>query len=52
VVLAQRSIVDIPTALLALVTGFLLWKFKTLKEPAIVIAAALIGLAVYPLMHS
>jgi chromate transporter len=51
VVLAQRSIVDIPTALLALVTGFLLWKFKTLKEPAIVIAAALIGLAVYPLMH-
>jgi chromate transporter len=51
VVLAQRSIVDIPTALLALVTGFLLWKFKTLKEPIIVIAAALIGLAVYPLMH-
>ena len=51
VVLAQRSIVDIPTALLALVTGFLLWKFKTLKEPIIVIAAALIGLTVYPLMH-
>ena len=51
VVLAQRSIVDIPTALLALMTGFILWKFKTLKEPIIVIAAALIGLAVYPLMH-
>lgn len=51
VVLAQRSIVDIPTALLALVTGFLLWKYKTLKEPVIVIAAALIGLVVYPLMH-
>lgn len=51
VVLAQRSIVDIPTALLALMTGFLLWKFKTLKEPIIVIAAALIGLTVYPLMH-
>ena len=51
VVLAQRSIVDIPTALLALMTGFILWKFKTLKEPLIVIAAALIGLAVYPLMH-
>ena len=51
VVLAQRSIVDIPTALLALGTGFLLWKYKTLKEPMIVIGAALIGLAVYPLMH-
>lgn len=51
VVLAQRSIVDIPTALLALGTGFLLWKYKTLKEPMIVIGAALIGMAVYPLMH-
>jgi chromate transporter len=37
--------------LLALGTGFLLWKYKTLKEPMIVIGAALIGLAVYPLMH-
>lgn len=51
VVLAQRSIVDIPTALLALATGFILWKFKAVKEPLVVIAAALIGLAVYPLMR-
>lgn len=51
VVLAQRSVVDIPTAILAVGTGYLLWKFKTIKEPVIVIAAALVGLAVYPLMQ-
>ncbi|WP_211467159.1 chromate transporter [Collimonas silvisoli] len=51
VVLAQRSITDIPTALLALVTAALLWKFKKLPEPVIVIGAALIGIAIYPLMH-
>ena len=38
-------------ALLALATGFILWKFKAVKEPLVVIAAALIGMAVYPLMR-
>lgn len=52
VVLALRALVDIPTILLAIGTGFLLWRYKGLKEPVIVIAAALIGLAVYPLMHA
>ncbi|WP_211454305.1 chromate transporter [Collimonas antrihumi] len=51
VVIAQRSITDIPTALLALVTTALLWKFKKLPEPVVVIGAALIGIAIYPLMH-
>ncbi|MBK1891933.1 hypothetical protein Undi14_18020 [Undibacterium sp. 14-3-2] len=51
VVLAERSITDIPTATLALVTGVLLWKFKKLQEPVIVASAALIGLAIFPLMH-
>lgn len=51
VVLAQRSIVDIPTALLAIGTVLVLLKFKTIKEPLIVLLAALIGLLVYPLMH-
>lgn len=51
VVLAQRSIVDIPTALLAIGTVLVLLKFKTIKEPAIVLLAALIGLLVYPLTH-
>lgn len=51
VVIAQRSIIDIPTALLALATTALLWKFKKLPEPVIVIGAALIGIVAYPLLH-
>jgi chromate transporter len=51
IVIARRSIVDWPTILLALATVLLLWRFKKLQEPVIVIAAALIGLAVYPLIH-
>ncbi|MCX4149468.1 chromate transporter [Paraburkholderia madseniana] len=52
IVIAQRSIVDWPTVMLALVTLVLLWRFKKLQEPVIVVAAALFGLAVYPLIHS
>jgi len=50
VVIAQRSISDIPTALLAIGATALLWKFKKIPEPVLVIGAALIGLAVYPLV--
>ena len=52
IVLAKRSIVDLPTVLLALVTVALLWKFKKLPEPVIVVGAALIGLVAYPLLHA
>ncbi|MFM0073632.1 chromate transporter [Paraburkholderia sediminicola] len=52
IVIARRSIVDWPTVVLALVTIVLLWRFKKLQEPVIVVAAALFGLAVYPLIHS
>jgi chromate transporter len=51
IVLGKRSIIDIPTALLAAATLLLLWKTKKIPEPVIVLAAALIGLVVYPLMH-
>jgi chromate transporter len=51
IVLAKRSIVDLPTALLAVVTLVLLWKVKKLHEPIIVAGAALAGLAAYPLLH-
>ncbi|MNT41737.1 Chromate transport protein [compost metagenome] len=50
-VLAKRSIVDVPTILLALGTIALLLKFKKLPEPVIITGAALIGLAVYPVLH-
>ena len=51
IVIAKRSIVDIPTALMALVTVALLWKYKKLQEPVIVVGAALIGLVLYPQFH-
>ena len=51
IVLAKRSIVDVPTALLAVATVLLLVKFKKLQEPVVVAGAALIGLALYPLLH-
>ena len=51
IVLAKRSIFDIPTALLALGTVLLLWKLKKLPEPVIVAGAALIGIVAYPLVR-
>jgi chromate transporter len=51
VVIARRSIVDIPTALIALVTAILFWRFKKLQEPVVIAGAALLGLVLYPLMH-
>lgn len=52
IVIAKRSIIDVPTLIVALVTIVLLWRFKKLQEPVIVTAAALLGLVVYPLIHS
>ena len=51
IVLAKRSIVDVPTACLALVTLVLLWRVKKLQEPVIVAGAAIIGLVAYPLVR-
>jgi chromate transporter len=50
IVIGQRSITDWVTAALALVTVGILWRFKKIPEPAIVLAAALIGLIVKPLV--
>jgi chromate transporter len=49
-VIGQRSITDWVTAGLAIVAAALLWRFKKLPEPLIVVAAALVGLLVHPLM--
>lgn len=51
IVIARRSVIDWPTALIALATVVLLWRFRKLPEPVIVVAAALIGLTLYPLLH-
>nr|WP_302181376.1 chromate transporter [Paraburkholderia sp. NMBU_R16] len=52
IVIAKRSIVHAPTLLIGLATIALLWRFKKLQEPFVVGAAALLGLVVYPLVHS
>jgi chromate transporter len=50
IVLGQRSITDVVTACLALGTAAILWRFKKLPEPVVVLVAAFAGLALYPLM--
>ena len=50
IVIGQRSITDWVTAALALVTVGVLWRFKKVPEPVIVLIAALIGLGVHPLL--
>lgn len=49
-VLAQRAIVDPPTAAIALVGLGALWRFK-LPEPLLVLAAGALGLALWPLVR-
>src|SRR5712671_5546365 len=50
VVLGKRSIVDLPTVLMMLITILLIWKVKKLPEPVIVALAAVAGLLIYPLL--
>ncbi|SHN43508.1 chromate transporter [Duganella sacchari] len=51
IVIARRSIVDLPTLAIALVAVVLLLKFQKLQEPVVVAAAAAAGLVIYPLLH-
>ncbi|MDR6537072.1 chromate transporter [Variovorax soli] len=50
IVIGQRTLTDWVTAVLAIVTVAVLWRFKKVPEPVIVLVAALIGLVAYPLM--
>jgi chromate transporter len=50
VVLALRAIYDVPTAAIALVSLAVLWRFK-IPEPILVVAAAVVGLVVWPLVR-
>lgn len=47
VVLAQRAIVDIPTAIIALVTLGVLLKLKKVPEPVLILASGLAGLLLF-----
>ena len=46
IVLGRKSISDLPTALLGITTIFILWKFKKIQEPLIILTAALVGLLI------
>lgn len=49
VVLGRRSIIDLPTALICLSALLLLWRLgRRIPEPAVVVAAALLGLLIHP----
>ncbi|HEJ9827538.1 TPA: chromate transporter [Pseudomonas aeruginosa] len=50
IIIGQRSISDWITASLAIATAAILWRFKKLPEPIVVVAAAVIGLIVHPLV--
>lgn len=50
VVLGSRAIYDLPTALIALASLGLLWRFKV-QEPVLVILTGLAGLAIWPLVR-
>lgn len=51
VVLAKRSLVDIPTILMALTVAAVLWRFKKVQEPWLILAAAFLGMALFSLRH-
>jgi chromate transporter len=50
-VIAKRSLIDLPTVTLAIATVLLLRRFRKLPEPVVVVAAAGSGLAVYSFIH-
>jgi chromate transporter len=50
VIIAKRTIVDLPTAFVAVGTIVLLWRYKKLQEPIVIAAAAILGLVVFPLL--
>jgi chromate transporter len=50
VIIARRTIVDVPTALIAVCTIALLWRFRKLQEPVVIAAAAVLGVVVFPLV--
>jgi len=50
IVLAQRAVYDVPTALIALVGLLVLWRFKV-PEPVVVLVAGAIGVVVWPFVR-
>ncbi|MES3003563.1 MAG: chromate transporter [Pseudomonadota bacterium] len=52
IVLGRRSITDWVTVCLCLATVAVLWRFRKVPEPAVIVVAALAGWVLYPLMKT
>ena len=50
IVLGGRAIIDLPTAIIALVSLAVLWGFK-ISEPVLVTVSGIVGLILWPLMR-
>ncbi|MDO8462549.1 MAG: chromate transporter, partial [Deltaproteobacteria bacterium] len=50
IVLGRRSLTDIPTLLVCLVTFMTLRSTKKIPEPILVLIAALVGFFIYPMV--
>lgn len=44
VILGKKSLIDFPTGLIAIIVLYLLWKYKKITEPYIIIGCAIIGI--------
>ena len=51
VILGMKSLIDIPTVLIALITVYIIWNFKKIQEPYIILIAAIIGLILKLVIH-
>lgn len=51
IVIATRSIRDISTALIAVITLVILSRTRKIPEPVLILSAAIIGLLIYPLVN-
>ena len=50
-VLGKRTLTDVPTILIALTTAAILFKFKKLQEPFVILVAAAIGILMKLILH-
>ena len=50
IVLGARAIIDLPTAIIALISFALLWRFK-ISEPIMVTVSGIVGLILWPLLR-
>ena len=47
VILSRRALVDVPTALIAVITFVVLLGFKRIPEPIVILAAGVVGVALH-----